>query len=51
MTTTVKSRRTTLMLFVAGLAAAVAVVFKVILVDLPRVADAVLPMLKVMATG
>ena len=51
MTTTVKSRRTTLMLIVAGLAAAVGMLLKVIVIDLPKVADAVIPMLKVIATS
>ena len=51
MTTTIKSRRTMLMLIVAGLAAAVGMLLKVIVVDLPKVADALIPMLKVIATG
>ena len=51
MTTTIKSRRTMLMLIVAGLAAAVGMLLKVIVVDLPKVADALIPMLKVIATS
>ena len=51
MTTTIKSRRTMLMLIVAGLAAAVGMLLKVIVVDFPKVADALIPMLKVIATG
>lgn len=51
MSENIKTRRTMLMLIAAGLAAAVGVLLKVIVVDLPKVADTVIPVLKIMATG
>lgn len=51
MSENIKTRRTMLMLIAAGMAAAVAVLLKVIVVDLPKVADSMIPVLKLMATS
>ncbi|MCP5084617.1 MAG: hypothetical protein GY948_23250 [Alphaproteobacteria bacterium] len=51
MSENIKTRRTMLMLIVAGLAAAVGVLLKVIVIDLPKVADSMIPVLKIMATS
>ena len=51
MSENIKTRRTMMTVIAAGLAAAVAMLLKVIVVDLPRTADMIIPVLKVMATG
>ena len=51
MSENIKARRIMLMLIATGLAAAVGMMVKIILVDLPKVADLVIPVLKVIATG
>ncbi len=51
MSENIKARRMMLMLIAAGMAGAVAVLLKVIMIDLPKVADTMIPVLKIMATG
>ncbi len=51
MSENIKSRRTMLVLIAAGLAAAVGVLVKAIVIDFPKVAESVIPVLKIMATG
>lgn len=51
MSENIKTRRTMLMLIAAGMAAAVAVLLKVIVVDLPKVADSMIPVLKLIVTS
>ena len=51
MSENIKTRRTMLMLIAAGMAAAVAVLVKMIVIDFPKVADNMIPVLKIMAIG
>lgn len=51
MSSSVKSRRTMLILIAAGLAIALVALIKVIASDLPQVAYSVLPVIKVLAAG
>lgn len=51
MSENIKARRTILILIAAGLAVAVGVLAKAIVIDLPKVADNMIPVLKIMATG
>jgi hypothetical protein len=51
MSSTVKNRRTILLLIAAGMAIAVVALIKVIATDLPQVAGTVMPLIKALAAG
>ncbi len=51
MSSTVKNRRTILLLIAAGMTVALAALIKVIATELPQVAHAVLPVIKLLAAG
>ena len=51
MSSTVKSRRTILVLVAAGMAIALVALIKVIVSELPQVAHVMLPVLKALAAG